>query len=563
MTRYLIAFTSSLFGIFLLASDDKRPSYPSFDYEVARTHEIKPHRGTIPLEGVDNGFNQLQLTLTVSPTGDVLDAVPSGNTQMLKFWPQLKDEVIRWKFVPFETNGKPVTAEVEEYIDIVPPERFPKHHVAAPVVRPNSKISIKLQRTGCLGTCPSYTVTVANNGTVFDGGSVVAPGLHTDKFDPYEVHKLAETFVANDFYSMDAMYRTAVTDSPTYTLAISIDGHTKEVIDYVGSQNGMPAVITELEDAVDELARTERWIEGSDGLVPALKAEKFNFQTFDAQVMVKEAASRGKADTVREFLEAGVPLKPITAPKPKEPYLGVPFENVGWLNAASGSPQSLQVLMNATASFYDQSDKDLALVGAARSGNLESVRALIAYGANPHADLATLTVTESGGGMTLQMKAPGSVLIYSAESGNPDVVRELLRHQPKLDARNGQGRTALFAAGEYRYKDEPGARAECVRLLVEAGADVNARDNDGNTPLHETFLIEVQEELLRLGADVNAQNKNGETPIFTVVNDDAIPLLIKHGADLTIRNNNSETVVEAAKQKGPTRREALSKVMEE
>jgi ankyrin repeat protein len=101
-----------------------------------------------------------------------------------------------------------------------------------------------------------------------------------------------------------------------------------------------------------------------------------------------------------------------------------------------------------------------------------------------------------------------------------------------------------------------------VRLLAQAGANVNARDNEGNSPLHETFLTDVEEELLKLGADVNARNKDGETPIFTTVDNDAIPLFIEHGADLTIRNNKGKTVIEAAKEKGPLRQEALRKAIQ-
>jgi ankyrin repeat protein len=87
---------------------------------------------------------------------------------------------------------------------------------------------------------------------------------------------------------------------------------------------------------------------------------------------------------------------------------------------------------------------------------------------------------------------------------------------------------------------------------------VNARDNEGNTPLHETFLTDVEEELLKLGADVNARNNNdGETPIFTTVDDKAIPLFIEHCSDLTIRNNKGETVIAAAKKKGPSRQKTL------
>jgi len=560
--RTIIAL-SLVSSIFFQESGDKRHSNPSFDYEVARGHEVKPHRRTIPLKGVRPGFNQLRLTLIVSPAGDVASADAGGEDEILKFWPQVQDEVRLWKFTPFERDGKAVTAEVEEYIDLVPPERLPTHHVAAPIIRPNSKVAITLARTGCFGSCPSYSVTVSTEGIAFDGGGfVVAPGKHTDSVNADEVRNLAKRFVAADFYSMAASYRASVTDNPTYVLTIAIDGHKKEVEDYVGQWEGMPAVITELEDEVDTFGRTQRWIEGRDGFVSALREEKFNFETFEAQLMLKEAAGRGETATVRELLDAGVPLEPKPAPKPEEPDMGVPFEGVGWLNAASHHPETLQVFIDALASKKDQNDKDLALAGAARSGSLQAARALIGYGANPNADLSKLTVIEGAGGMTFSAPGAGSVLIYAAESGNPEMVREILRYHPKLEQRDREGKTAVFAAGEYRYEVEESKRAECVRLLVEAGADVNARDNDGNTPLHETFLADVEEQLLKLGADVNARNTDGETPIFTTVDNDAIPLFIEHGADLTIRNKRGETVMEAAKEKGPLREEALRKALQ-
>jgi hypothetical protein len=126
------------------------------------------------------------------------------------------------------------------------------------------------------------------------------------------------------------MYRAGVTDNPTYVLSIVIDGQAKKVVDYVGSWEGIPAVITELEDEVDALAQTQRWIDGSDGLVQTLQAEKFSFQTFDAQLMLKEAASRGGAETVRNFLKLAFPWSPCplrsrkndTWPFPLRPWDG-------------------------------------------------------------------------------------------------------------------------------------------------------------------------------------------------------------------------------------------------
>jgi ankyrin repeat protein len=561
-TVAILACLSS--GIVLKASDDKPSSNPTFDYEVARAHEIKPHRRTIPLNGVESGFNQLRLVITVSPAGDVLDVEANGDKDALRFWPQLQGEVRQWKFTPFDQSGNPVTAEIEEYIDLVPPERLPKNHVTPPVLVPDSKISISLRRTGCFGSCPSYTVTINRDGIVFEGDSyVVAMGKHIAGVDVSGVRKLAKRFVTTDFYSMDPAYDASVTDNPTYVLSIDIDGHLKKVVDYVGSWEGMPAVITELEDEVDAFAKTDRWIDGSDGLVQALRAERFNFQSREAQAMMKQSAYRGQSDTVREFVAAGVPLDPLPALQTKNSNLPAPSGTVGLLTSASRNMKTLQALLDVGASRNDQNDKDLALAGAAGSGNVEAARALIAYGANPNADLSKLTVTESGGGnMTIQGPGAGSVLIYAAGSGNPDMVREILRYHPNLEAREHKGQTAMFAAGEYLNSDKDGARVECVRLLAQAGANVNARDKDGNTPLHGIFLTDVEEELLKLGADVNARNNDGETPIFTNVDDDSIPLFIEHGADLSIRNNKGQTIVDSAGEGGPSRQEALRKALQ-
>jgi ankyrin repeat protein len=562
MVRSLVVLGCVLARAAGLASDEKAAVYPKFGYDVAQAHEIKPHRRTVPVRGAQGGFNHLTVTVTVSATGDVIKAEARGDDASMRFWPKVEGEVNQWRFTPFERDGKAMAVEYEEYVDLVPPERFPKVHVAAPAVRPDSKVAIALERTACFGSCPGYTVTVETGGIVFEGGSfVVAAGRHTDKADASEVRELAKRFVAADFYSMDAEYAAGVTDNPTYVLRIAIDGKQKQVVDYVGSWVGMPEVVTELEDAVDEFARTKRWIKGDEGLVSALKAENYNFQSYDAQVMLKEASTRGEAGTVQELLAAGVPLKPFAAPKPKDAYTEVPFEHVGWLAAAGGSVETLKVLIGAGASKDDQNDKDLALANAARAGSIDAVRALIADGANPNADLSKSTVTEGGGGMTIQGQGAGSVLIYAAESGNPAVVREILSYHPKLEAKDREGKTAIFYAGEYRYNDEDGARVECVKLLAEAGANVNAQDNRGDTPLHGIFLTDVEEELLKLGANVNARNNEGETPIFTNVDNDCVLLFLRHGANLSIRSKKGETVAEAAERQGPLRVEALQKAI--
>jgi ankyrin repeat protein len=499
----------------------------------------------------------------------VTNAEAIGEDEETRFWPQIEGEVYQWRFTPFEKNGKAVTANVDERIDLVPPERLPKTHVPPPAITKDSNIAITLLQWTCDGPCPLHSVTVSTDGIVFEGFNVAARGRHTDKIDNEAVIALAKRLVAADFFSMEDDYRYRGWDTLSSSLSITIDGHTKSVRDYEGRWVGMPSVIAELEDEVDAVAHTDRWIEGGDGLVAALRAENFDFVSYDAQVILEEAAARGQTATVRELLAAGVPLKPLPAPNIDNPY-GGPFGEVRLLTAASGHPDTLQVFLDAAASKDDQNDKDRALDGAARAGKLEAVRALIAYGANPNVDLSKLWRTSNGlwspgadASMTVGGEGAGSVLIDAVRSGNLEVVKEILHYGPNLEARDRKGKTALFAAGESMNNGEDGESVECVRVLAKAGAKVDARDKDGNTLLHKTYLVDVQEELLRLGADVNARNHNGETPIFTNMNTESIPLLLQHGADLTIRNNRGETVMDGNTGRGPLWDEALRKALAE
>jgi len=91
---------------------------------------------------------------------------------------------------------------------------------------------------------------------------------------------------------------------------------------------------------------------------------------------------------------------------------------------------------------------------------------------------------------------------------------------------------------------------EMARLLIEAGADVNARDMHGATPLHVAVsqgAVEVVELLLNHGATVNTKTSKTSSPSYTpestplhlitriydqAERDKIVDLLIAHGADI-------------------------------
>ena len=80
-------------------------------------------------------------------------------------------------------------------------------------------------------------------------------------------------FETAKFFAAGDRYVAEVTDNPTYTLKLTVAGKTKTVTDYVGEQVGMPLVITDLENAVDDAAGTKRWVKGNEQKPASLDQE--------------------------------------------------------------------------------------------------------------------------------------------------------------------------------------------------------------------------------------------------------------------------------------------------
>lgn len=137
-----------------------------------------------------------------------------------------------------------------------------------------------------------------------------------------------------------------------------------------------------------------------------------------------------------------------------------------------------------------------------------------------------------------------SALHIACERGHEGVVRLLLEQGADLAARDKPGNTPLHSAVRGGYRN-------IVGLVLGAGADVNATDYNSNVPLHMALTLDSNSDILMMllsaGADVNAKNSFGNTPLHLTVTlnreRSSAETLLEYGASLEFRNKSGNTAL--------------------
>ncbi|CAM9767201.1 unnamed protein product, partial [Hapterophycus canaliculatus] len=193
------------------------------------------------------------------------------------------------------------------------------------------------------------------------------------------------------------------------------------------------------------------------------------------------------------------------------------------------------------------------LLLAAKAGDDEMVRLLLDAGASAGRRLSVEKPrveepgSEDGHFTDVETMKTESALDLAAIGGHVDTINAIIEHDPLSinSVTESTGNTALLYAVKH---DQLGA----LTALAEAGADLEVRDEDGNTALHIAIISPLCDtilpELLRFGAKVNPTNRDGLTPLCLAVEEGhgaATHLLVSSGADVNVSLLNVSTLDDA------------------
>ena len=125
-----------------------------------------------------------------------------------------------------------------------------------------SNVVITLQRSGCLGTCSVYNLTIYGNGTVIYEGieHVNITGLQRSNISEDNIRQLLYEFKNIDYFSLNEteIASHVVVDVPIVTTSLSVNGKTKTILHYETTE---PERLTYLENSIDEHVNSNQWID--------------------------------------------------------------------------------------------------------------------------------------------------------------------------------------------------------------------------------------------------------------------------------------------------------------
>lgn len=237
-----------------------------------------------------------------------------------------------------------------------------------------------------------------------------------------------------------------------------------------------------------------------------------------------------------------------------------------YLAAKAGSVQVVRFLYGLGVDI-DACTKDYLtpLYIAARHGHLVVVKQLLQYRpnvdikgnkeaiyvslkANPKCLGIVESLLEYGFIFDAQQETNSPFLHHAVAAGSLQIVQDLIKHGADVNRNDVflYSFTPLHVAARHDQHVP-------LKVLLENGASVHTKDtHEGSTPLHLAESPEVVQTLLEFGAEINARNNLGQTPLHVAAlqgNSNIVESLLKSGAALNSRDNG-ETPLHVARKTG-------------
>lgn len=248
--------------------------------------------------------------------------------------------------------------------------------------------------------------------------------------------------------------------------------------------------------------------------------------------------------------------------------------------AAFGSPETMKLLLDAGADVNAKNAFDAtALIWSARDPVKSKL--LIEHGAQVNVQsrqgrtpLILAAKSDSSAGIVRLMLAKGAdpnvkdsrgetALLLAAGTGDTETMRLLMAKGADVNTANAQGDTPIMFAAL-------GNSLDAVKLLLAKGANVNAATTSYHTVRHGqipliklTALIyaapyaspELVRTLIEAGANVNAQDARGLSPLMVAVATERqdleiVRMLLRAGADVNLKSALGETALDWAEKFG-------------
>lgn len=265
----------------------------------------------------------------------------------------------------------------------------------------------------------------------------------------------------------------------------------------------------------------------ADGSDSAARMNKYGLWVGSAGEVIAFATDAPRQIIIQLVVDDGVPSRGHrnNLLSPEFKYAGV---SIGYHKLLG----SMCVIDLAGGYLSDDADKDAILLKAVALDDKEKVKALLEAGGDSN--------TKSDNGEPLMFEA--------IARGSTDIVRLLIAHGADVNARDRKGVTPLHIAAE-----RSAGSVELTQLLLDSGAEVNAKDIDGSTPLYWPLYqgyTKTAAALIAKGADVNVRDSRGLTLLHLASmwkKMEGVELLIANGADVNAKDNNGATPLDYAK----------------